>query len=105
MYLGLRRLVTPMALFMEYITLGRVQDKATIISLMILSTGSLVAAAFDAEFAPVGYAFTLLANSLTVLYTMYMKHLSHNKGEMSVSVLDMMYYNGLLGLPFMLVGG
>eukprot|EP00285_Hemiselmis_virescens_P009831 CAMPEP_0173392980 /NCGR_PEP_ID=MMETSP1356-20130122/21842_1 /TAXON_ID=77927 ORGANISM="Hemiselmis virescens, Strain PCC157" /NCGR_SAMPLE_ID=MMETSP1356 /ASSEMBLY_ACC=CAM_ASM_000847 /LENGTH=416 /DNA_ID=CAMNT_0014350927 /DNA_START=263 /DNA_END=1510 /DNA_ORIENTATION=+ len=100
MYLNLRRLVTPTSLMMEYLVLGRLQHKGIVASVAVLAVGSLIAGASDTDYSPWGYMLTMLANVLTVGHSMYVKHVSD--GGRGASVLDMLLFNSLVGLPILL---
>mmetsp|Transcript_18405 Transcript_18405/g.50763 ORF Transcript_18405/g.50763 Transcript_18405/m.50763 type:complete len:406 (+) Transcript_18405:208-1425(+) len=103
MFLVLRRLVTPTVMVSEYLVWGRRQPRPVVVSLLVISAGSLVAGYSDLTFDVRGYGFTLLANGFTAVYTMSMKGLSSAgwAGGGAVEVGELYLYNAVLAVPLL----
>jgi hypothetical protein len=98
-YLSVRRLATPTALLMEFAVWGRVPSPASVAALAMLTLGSVVAFASDSTLSLAGLAATMAANLATVASSFVVKTAANRN---KASVIDLLFYNSLIGAPFLL---
>jgi len=98
-YLSVRRLATPTALLCEWAVWGRVPSTPSVAALAMLTLGSVVAFASDSTLSLAGLAATMAANLATVASSFVVKTAANRN---KASVIDLLFYNSLIGAPFLL---
>ncbi|KAJ3699084.1 hypothetical protein LUZ61_002789 [Rhynchospora tenuis] len=99
MYIAIKRL-TPLAVLVAGILRGKGKP-STQVALAVLCTaaGVLVAALGDFSFDLIGYSMALIS---VFFQTMYLVLVEKSGVEDGLSSIELMYYNSLLSLPFLL---
>lgn len=106
MFFTLRRLVTPTIIVIEYISYGKVAKKHELVSVFLLTIGTIIAAAPTLSSDLVPYLVVLVTNMFTAANMTFQKQF---RDELQVSVLTIVLINSILTLPvtllLMLVSG
>ncbi|XP_078157770.1 UDP-N-acetylglucosamine (UAA) transporter family isoform X2 [Carex rostrata] len=99
MYIAIKRL-TPLAVLVTGVLRGKAKPP-TQVSLAVLCTaaGVLIAALGDFSFDLIGY---IMALTSVFFQTMYLVLVEKSGAEDGLSSIELMYYNSLLSLPFLL---
>lgn len=96
MFLVLRRLTTPTVMLVEWLWTGSVAPRSIRACIALSMFGSLIAGSGDLGYDSMGYGLTFLNNACTASYLLLLQ-------QISLPPLELMYYNGAMSLPALLV--
>lgn len=96
MFFCLRRLVAPMVLLYEYVTLGRVAERSVQASVSFIVIGVLVAGASSLQADILGYSLTMLNNLFSAAASVMQKRFSERT---KLSTIGIVYANALVAAP------
>ncbi len=96
-YNTLRRSGIFLVIFIEYYMYYRLPSRPILLSVSIIVFGTIIAGSRDLSFDIKSYIIAMIANLLTALYIILVKHYSKT---LKLDPLNLLYYNNLLSLPF-----
>lgn len=99
MYIALKRL-TPLAVLVAGLFSGKARPPTQVsLSVIFTAVGVIIAALGDFSFDLFGYSMALIS---VFFQTMYLILVEKSGAEDGLSSVELMFYNGLLSLPFLL---
>lgn len=100
MFSTLRRLTTLIVLIGEHTLLRKYASRPVWASVLVMTTGALIAGVSDLEFNPIGYACVTINNLCTAGYLLLIQV---TKSQLQVSNLQLLYLMNLCSFPFLLM--
>ena len=100
MFFCIRRLVAPVILSVEVVLMGRQPDRGTIVSVLLIVLGTILAGYETLGDDALGYVITLCNNLATAGLFIMQKRYSQ---ERKLSTFSLVYYNALIALPVTLI--
>ena len=102
MFFCIRRLVSPMILIVEFVTMGRIADSGTQLAVVLIVLGTLLAGYETLSADILGYALTFANNICTAAASILQKRFSDagaGGAGGKVTTFTIVYYNSIVALP------
>lgn len=102
MYSTFKRLTIAVVMVLEYFLLKKVPSKAIVLTVVVMSVGTVVAGLGDVSFDLTGYTMAIAS---CVLQALYLVVVAKKEKDLDLNTFGLLFYNSVLSLPFVFLAG